>query len=97
MRNVLIQELLTTKQLNDEGKAMKHCVASYSYSCSSGRCAIYSLKVNCDRKATIEVDPRNRQINQVRAKYNAKPDPVSSRVIHAWAGQQALIFSRWAV
>src|SRR6185437_12002311 len=38
-----IQELLDHRQLTEEGKALRHCVGSYSNKCARGKTTIWSL------------------------------------------------------
>lgn len=40
----LIQELTSSQQLNEEGQAMKHCVASYVEDCLTGQSIILSVR-----------------------------------------------------
>lgn len=39
-----VTEILTSKDLGQEGRALKHCVYSYGRSIESGRCSIWSLR-----------------------------------------------------
>jgi len=39
-----MQELLTNKELLNEGRKQRHCVYSYVQSCADGRCSIFSLR-----------------------------------------------------
>ena len=98
-KRFLIVELLTSAQLSAEGNAMHHCVGSYSMSCSSGRCAIYSLQSDesgfLTRRLTIEVDLQTRQIVQARGKYNVMPSETDKRVLRMWAVQSGLGIGRF--
>lgn len=101
-RRVVIVELTSGQELIAEGRAMSHCVGSYARSCAGGRVAIFSLRVDAggasmERRMTIEVTVTSRTIVQARAKRNAKPDPVSIRVMRAWAAQVGLQIGRYAV
>ncbi|MCB0843050.1 MAG: PcfJ domain-containing protein [Bacteroidetes bacterium] len=83
-----IIQLKSALELIEEGRAMKHCVASYAYSCSKGNCSIWSLRVNHDFSqkplVTIEVNARD-MIVQARGKYNAMPSQVEQNIIRRWA------------
>ena len=73
-----IRELLSTQELVEEGRAMRHCVASYGRNCKRGNMSIWSLKVQHGKKRvqsvmTIAVDSRTRRITQARGKHNATP------------------------
>jgi hypothetical protein len=98
---VVIRELLTSNELQQEGRAMHHCVGSYSWNCSSGKCAIYSMRVEDAagnmRGLTIEVDVHSRAIVQVRGKYNVSPNPADTRILRSWATREHLKVGRWAI
>ncbi|MBT3276279.1 MAG: hypothetical protein HN368_24235, partial [Spirochaetales bacterium] len=72
-----INELLTRKELIDEGKTMKHCVGSYTYSCAKGTKSVWSLRMedldqNGERHVlTIAVKNDIRKVVQARGKCNA--------------------------
>jgi len=71
-----IQELLSTRELNEEGRAMRHCVASYAGRCQSGKMSIWSVQVEDPpgeprRVMTIAVDNKRRTIIQTRGRFNA--------------------------
>lgn len=73
-----VRELTTTKELVAEGKAMNHCVRSYSRTCRTGRKAVYSVQRCLDegrseRLLTVAVDPHGRRIIQARGRHNASP------------------------
>jgi hypothetical protein len=73
-----VRELTTTKELVAEGKAMSHCVRSYTRNCRTGRKAIYSVQRRLDggrseRLLTIAVNPQGRRVIQARGKHNASP------------------------
>ena len=71
-----IQELLSTGELNQEGKAMRHCVGSYSNRCNKGQMSIWSVQVEEEpneprRVMTIAIDNKRRIITQARGRCNA--------------------------
>lgn len=90
-----IRELTNSEALRIEGKAMKHCVASYARSCAKGSNAIYSLKCDDERLATIEVLVAQKQIGQARGKMNFKLSPVAARIMQKWAAERGLMVSQW--
>ena len=72
-----IKELLSTKELQGEGKAMGHCVGSYAQNCQKGNTSIWSMQVGFEsgppyRVMTIAVNG-SRRITQARGRYNALP------------------------
>lgn len=74
-----ITELVTAKELSDEGRKMHHCVGSYANNCKNGRTSIWSMQVTTPehethRVMTIAVQNGNRSITQARGKCNARPN-----------------------
>lgn len=88
-----IRELLSASELQAEGRKMRHCVASYSGSCTSGSCSIRTLEVESyegtEKRQTIELN-RNRVIVQCRGKFNARPTPQEAEALRRWATEQRL-------
>jgi len=94
-----IVELLSSRELRDEGSSMHHCVASYAQSCDSGSRAIYSM-IRTDqggtaRQITIDVDVASRKIGQVRRKYNDCPNGKDMNILSLWASKAKLKISSW--
>jgi len=89
-----VEELLTTKALQTEGREMHHCVGSYSSSCISGRCSIFSLrctdKDGTRRVATIEVNKASKMIVQARTKRNEATTAQHKNIIQRWATHAGL-------
>ncbi len=99
-----LDELLSTKALIEEGKAMRHCVASYASSCARGSNSIWSLKIkegedgNPRRVMTVEADNLRKQVCQARGRCNKRPGEkrASPRlsfapdIIKRWAAQEGL-------
>ena len=50
-------ELMSAGDLTEEGAAMRHCVSSYSSVCRQGDTRIYSIRLNGERKCTLEIRP----------------------------------------
>ena len=79
----------------EEGRTMRHCVASYQRLCVSGASAIWSMGVerdNCRRKGvlTVEVAVRRKAICQVRGKSNRMPTEKEMGILRRWAVQEGL-------
>ena len=97
-----ITQLLNSAELQAEGRYMKHCVASYVYSCARGSSSIWSMTVRSEavydvsRLVTIELN-RNKSIVQVRGKYNALPNDKTKSVIKKWMAKEGLKASKWAM
>lgn len=93
MKTWRIRELLNSKELIAEGRAMRHCVASYAHSCKSGRSSIWSMTMEdydgINKLLTIEVGNRE-VISQVRGLYNRRPTEKEKSIIRRWAEKEKL-------
>ncbi|RKU23993.1 hypothetical protein C6503_01880 [Candidatus Poribacteria bacterium] len=89
-----IRELLSSDELIDESRVLKHCVSTYAGSCHAGRSSIWTMEIedeNGRRKIlTIEVAPRAKVIRQVRGKQNRSPTPKEKDLLGKWAEQEGL-------
>jgi len=96
-RIVRIEELISSADLNAEGRAMHHCVASYARTCAHGGAAIFSLRIDngagLERRVTIELDVRSRRIVQARGRFNASPQLIDERYLRNWATVAGLSIS----
>jgi hypothetical protein len=94
-----ISELLSTKALVAEGRKMKHCVATYSHSCASGACSIWTLEVETfdgrSKMLTIEVQNAARLICQARGKCNMFPGEKHRGILRRWAEQAQLTLAKY--
>ena len=94
-----IRQLRSAKDLQLESKALKHCVASYHWSCARGDCTIWSLS-SCsngkdyERRQTIEVD-RNGMIVQCRGLANRDPSSEEWAIVNDWARETNLRISSY--
>jgi len=97
VRRWTIREIQTGKGLVVEGRRMRHCVGGYSQLCAAGRSSIWALALEIDkisnRRVTIEVRPKTRQVVQIRGKFNRDPDPEEQTVLRHWAGEAGLSFA----
>ncbi len=96
----VIKELLSSRDLNEEGRAMGHCVGSYARSCGSGRVSIWVLRVvdyfgHETRLLTLEVVNQERQIVQARQKYNKMPDARELSILKRWTMAGGPAMSKW--
>ncbi len=85
-----VTEILDAKTLAAEGRAMRHCVYSYGRSIESGRCSIWSLRLDDQRRLTLEVLNQHARIVQVRGLCNRAAEPVEERIVRRWAGAAGL-------
>lgn len=94
-----IHELTSRQELQEEGKTMRHCVASYDSSCASGNSSIWALRVRTplEEKArsvmTIEVHNHRRAIVQARGRCNKTS---TARQAGFWLKEAPLILKMWA-
>jgi hypothetical protein len=89
-----IIELTNSAQLQTEGSALRHCVASYAERCSRGTSRIWSLRFRRGEKnhhvLTIEVDPKRRAIVQARGSANRAPSGKPLQLLQDWAVRERL-------
>jgi len=86
-------ELTSTSELQAEGKALRHCVASYARLCLWKRSQIWSLRRSKDSStfrsvATIEIDPKARAIIQARGLRNRAMSSRARELMLLWARRE---------
>ncbi len=81
------EQIKTSKELSKEGTAMHHCVSSYQHKCRSGDCSIWSMRINDNRKLTIEVTHINNDntIMQVSGFANRRATYIESLMVKKFA------------
>lgn len=89
-----IRQLRSAKDLQLESDELRHCVASYHWSCARGQCTIWSLSMSgngqdYERRQTIEVD-KTGTIVQCRGLANRDPSRDEWAIVNAWASAQNL-------
>jgi hypothetical protein len=94
LRIVSIVELLSSFELVREGRAMRHCVASYAGECIQGKASIWSLRATTrqgqKRLLTIEIDLRARTVRQARRLANRLAGPRDKEILAVWAQRERL-------
>ncbi len=90
----VIRQLRSSKDLQIESDELRHCVASYHWSCAKGHCTIWNLSVSDkdgkpERRQTIEVD-RGGVIVQCRGLANRDPTAEEWSIVNAWASEANL-------
>jgi hypothetical protein len=91
-----IVELLDSRELAQEGRAMRHCVATYARACASGYSSIWSLRHRwLDEDAarsvlTVEVRPATRMIVQLRGRANSRASGLPLELVRQWAAREGL-------
>ncbi len=89
-----VREILSPKDLAEEGKKMGHCVYSYVHAIEKGTTSIWRLTME-DFKGnwhmqTIEVNNTSRCVVQVRGRFNTFPDAAERQIVMAWAIENQL-------
>lgn len=90
-----MNEILCSKALHAEGKAMRHCVYCYAPSISDESTSIWSLRKDDRRALTVEVENHGRRIVQARGKCNRQPARSELSVLRMWARENRLRVSLW--
>jgi hypothetical protein len=94
-----VEEIRCNRDLIQEGREMRHCVATYEDSVLEGECSIWSMKVQrqggIQRAVTIEVNRESRAIVEVRGKCNRLPNPEERRILDLWAAENGLKVELW--
>jgi len=91
-----IVELLDSRELSLEGRAMRHCVATYARACARRHSSIWSVRFRWSGEdivrpsLTIEVNPSLATIVQIRAVANARPSGWPLELAQRWAAREGL-------
>lgn len=93
-------ELICAGELQEEGTAMRHCVASYWSLCASGQSSIWSLTAEdaagrVERLLTLEVRSPERMIVQARGLANRPPTPEELGLLAHWGDAGGPGLRRW--
>lgn len=94
LRRWSITELLTDQDLFEEGRTLRHCVATYTKRCHMRQTSIWSLRMENDHGIhpvlSIEVDPVKRTICQARGRCNRMPKDHEKEIMRRWAAKEGL-------
>ena len=89
-----IRELLSTEELIEEGRAMKHCVSTFSESCYKGQSSIWSMvkedEYGKENVLTIEMLMSEKLIRQARGKRNRLPTMKEGSMLKRWVRKEKL-------
>jgi hypothetical protein len=92
-----IRELLSAGELTAEGRALRHCVASYASACASGACSIWTMELHgfegVQKRQTIEV--RGDLVVQCRGRFNKLPSEQEREILARWAQQEGLVIASY--
>lgn len=88
-------ELTSNAQLILEGRALRHCVATYTSRCVRGTSRIWSLrKLACEGPEisvlTIEVEPKSGTVVQVRGRNNRRATGAPLALLRQWIERERL-------
>lgn len=93
-----IRELLSSKELKQEGQAMSNCVRTYISVCQSRRSGIWTMEMILENKvvkmATIEVNLKKNEICQVKSKFNRRPTQKCLDILRQWEKKEGLSLSK---
>ena len=99
MRIWRIIELVSSLELEEEGRILGHCVASYASSCHRRVSSIWSVRcesaTGVARLLTVELEMKGRAIVQVRGLRNRLPQPNEMAVMSRWARANGLTVATW--
>ena len=91
-----ITQLVSNVELQEEGKAMNHCVATYVEDCIDGDSSIFMMTLKSrqypkpKRLVTIEVGLTDHMVLQIKAKNNEPPSKEILDVIGIWMDAEQL-------
>lgn len=85
-----IDEVLTSKDLAEEGRAMRHCAYSRGPFIESGNASLWSVRLGGERAVTVEVARQTRRIVQVRGAFNRFASLTELAQLRRWASMNAL-------
>ncbi len=93
-----IRELLSGAELVAEGRAMRHCVASYAGSCANGHSSIWAMELHTvsgvEKRQTVEITNQG-MIVQSRGKQNRLPSAGEFDILRKWARSAGLKVSNY--
>ena len=80
-----------TKDLQEEGSRLNHCVASYIKRVIDGQCLIYFLrKQDKQEESLITLEVKDNAIVQVRGSHNRKPSDEERKALEQFAKDRKL-------
>ena len=91
-------EILTQKDLQEEGRTLRHCIYSYHARVAAGACSVWSLRRKytrgpkdgwTERKLTVEVSSAGR-INEARGFANKLAEGRAKILLEQWADKNSL-------
>ena len=94
-RLIRIRQITNLKNLALEGNKMNHCVATYAGECLSGTSSIWSMNEilaigKMKRMITIEVNEKNKSIEQASGNSNRELNEMEKRWLKTWVEKEKL-------
>lgn len=83
-RTWTVIELISGRELYEEGRAMHHCVSGYAHRCAAGWAAIFSLREEGWRRVTVEITVPERRVVQARGACNRAATSEEKDVLQRW-------------
>ena len=90
-----IRQLLTNKELIEEGRTLFHCVGTYTDNCIERGSFVFSLRLDNEQKETIPlitIEVREGKIYQSKGKRNRSCSIEEDLIIQGWAKENKLKF-----
>ncbi len=92
-------ELTNSRELEEEGFALGHCVATYASSCQRRISSIWSMRRETatgeTRVLTVELNVKQKEIVQARGVRNRLPEEKELTVLNRWARTAGLTVAAW--
>jgi PcfJ-like protein len=85
-----IAEILTARDLAEEGRRMNHCVYSYRRLIEEGKISIWSLTKDSEPMLTVELDHQAQAIIEALGKHNRLATAPELNVLKHWAQENSL-------
>lgn len=83
--NDVFQAITTVGELYDEGRQMRHCVATRAADILAGTCYVYRVDLNGERGTLqVGVRPDGLVIDEFRLRNNAEPSPATWKAAAEW-------------
>ncbi|MBX2796856.1 MAG: PcfJ domain-containing protein [Myxococcales bacterium] len=88
------RQLRSLAELVEEGRALRHCVATYAGKVQRKASAIFGLRCDGQRRLTIEVSRRTLSVIQAKGSANRLPTKEERLVLEAWCRRVGLTIER---
>jgi hypothetical protein len=81
-----LRRLDTPKALYEEGRIMRHCVASYKSAALREDCAIFAVELSDYQRLTLQISKEGQYwyLSQLRGKNNREPNEIEKQLVAEW-------------